>query len=76
MQAGQREKLEVGKYFENVDPYKAVMLYHKAGNYQRALCLAFRFVSFPQIFCQSIISLAFRINPSESTSPISVLLKI
>lgn len=44
MHAGQWEKQEVGRYFETVDPYKAITLYQKAGNYHRALHLAFRSV--------------------------------
>lgn len=44
LNAGTREKLESAKYFEAVDPNRAVVLYQKAENFLRALHLAFKYV--------------------------------
>ncbi|BES89280.1 Hypothetical protein NTJ_02087 [Nesidiocoris tenuis] len=43
LSAGPREQAEAAKYLEVVSPDKAVLLYHKAGLFHKALDLAFRY---------------------------------
>lgn len=67
MQAGPREKLESAKYFEAVEPHRAVILYQKVDHFHKALYLAFKLVYY-FLLCKEYIQYIFFSNLNPCTS--------
>ncbi|KAB0793767.1 hypothetical protein PPYR_13387 [Photinus pyralis] len=62
--AGRQEKLECARYFEEVgDAEKAIMCYHRAGMFHKALDLAFKFEQF-DVLQQVAVSLDWNSDPA------------
>ncbi|KAK5641268.1 hypothetical protein RI129_009815 [Pyrocoelia pectoralis] len=62
--AGRQEKLECAKYFEEIgDAEKAIMCYHRAGMFHKALDLAFKFEQF-DVLQQVAVSLDINSDPA------------